>query len=326
MTTILSLKDRAAGGIPAGAVFVLGYFDGVHLGHRALLREAKRLAEERRVPAAVWTLTKPEPAGYCLTTADEKCRLFLTLGADFAASDPFGDIRGMEGEEFFDRLIADRFRPSAVVCGYNFTFGRGASCGADELVRFAGARGIASSVLGAVEIDGSPVSSTRIRSLVGRGEMEEAERLLGQPYSVYAPVARGMRLGRSLGFPTVNQRPTAEKLLPPRGVYASLTETEDGKRFEGVSNLGSRPTVNGDGDDVTLETTLFGDAGELYGTGITVSLLKYLRKETRFPSLEALGAQIARDADEAREYLKTRREITSAADNESAGEKGGEEP
>ena len=316
MTKIQSLKDRAPREIPPGAVFVLGYFDGVHLGHRALLGEAARLGASLSAPAAVWTLEKPESPGSCLTTADEKCRLFLAHGADYAVSDPFEEIRGMEGEEFFSSLIADRFRPAAVICGYNFTFGRGASCRADDLRRFAEARGIAVSVLDAVEADGAPVSSTRIRALIARGEMEEAARLLGRPYFVDAPVVKGMRLGHALGFPTVNQRPPAEKLLPPRGVYVSLLRTQTGERYEGVSNLGSRPTVNDDGEDVTLETTLFGDPGDLYGHKITTSLVKYLREEMRFSSLDALEERIAKDADGARAYwktMKTRRESTPAA-------------
>ena len=287
---------------PRGAVLALGFFDGIHLGHRALFDEARRLAAEVSADVGGLTIDRPPRGGECLTTEAEKARLFTICGAAWAAADRFEDIRALDGHTFFAQLIAGRFAPAAVVCGFNFTFGAGASCHADDLERFAREAGIPCSVCPAVEIGGLPVSSTRVRTLVRDGAMEEAARLLGGPYSFDLPVVHGLRLGHAIGHPTLNQRPPAEKLLPPRGVYASLV-TADGKVYRGVSNLGSRPTVNADAEDVTLETTVFGDPGELYGRTVSVGLASFLRPERAFSSLAALEEQIGRDAEDARRFF-----------------------
>ena len=297
--------------IPDGAVMVFGFFDGMHLGHRTLLHEARRLAED--APVVVWTLAKDAARGECLTTAEEKCRLFLMHGADYAVFEDFSSIRGMDGETFFAEHIAERYHPSAVVCGFNFTFGRGASCHAEDLRRFAADHGISCSICPAYEVNGAPVSSTRIRKLIAAGEMMRAAELLGSPYSVTAPVDHGKEIGRTIGHPTVNQRLAPEKLAPPRGVYAARVTVEDSEEvFDGVANLGSRPTVNADADDVTLETYIFGEPGDLYGRRLTTKLIDYIRPERKFDSLDALEAQIQMDSDAALEILERYRKEAHA--------------
>ncbi len=318
MTVITDLAAmRTAETLPAGGVWILGRFDGVHRGHRSLLEEALRIASlsESRIPVGVWTLSgsDPEP-GSRLTTEDEKLRLFRRFGAAYCVSDAFASIRGLSGETFFHERILGTLAPSALVCGSNFTFGRGASCGAKDLSRMAEEAGIPCSVLPLClsEEDGTPVSSTEIRKLVQSGDMRGAARLLGHPYFVTGPVLHGHELGRTMGFPTLNLRLPPEKVAPPRGVYAALTHWKRGgssRLSPGVSNLGFRPTVNGDVDDVTLETNLFDSPGDLYGSDVTVWLFDFLRPEERFASFENLREAIARDSREAERVLSSLRSL-----------------
>ena len=157
-----------------------------------------------------------------------------------------------------------------------------------------------------------PVSSTEIRKLVQSGDMRGAARLLGHPYFVTGPVLHGHELGRTMGFPTLNLRLPPEKVAPPRGVYAALTHWKRGgssRLSPGVSNLGFRPTVNGDADDVTLETNLFDSPGDLYGSDVTVWLFDFLRPEERFASVENLREAIARDSREAERVLSSLRSL-----------------
>lgn len=304
MTVITDLASlEAVEAVPSGAVFILGHFDGVHLGHRSLLERAKKIAgASPSAPIAVWTLSGLEKGG-CLTTEREKLLLLRAMGAGFALTDAFSEIRDMEGGDFFRGRIAVH-RPAAVICGYNFTFGRGASCHAEDLCRMARGAGIACSVVPPYTVDGEPVSSTEIRRLVLDGEMEKAAERMGRPYPVSGTVRHGHEIGRTMGFPTANLRLPSCKIAPPHGVYASVARWERAGAVcfsGGVSNLGSRPTVNGDCLDVTLETNLFSDPGDLYGLDLTVWLLKFLRPERKFASVDELGAAIARDGEEARQ-------------------------
>ena len=304
------------GEIPAGAVFVLGSFDGVHRGHRALFDAALSLARESDpaspadpAPVVVWSLSGLHRA--CLTTEDEKRVLFRLCGESACVFEDFAEIRALPGDTFFfDRLVA-AFRPRAVVCGFNFTFGAGASCTPDDLCRFAGEAGIRAAVCppvtGTPVTDGDePISSTRIRALVTEGRMDEAARLMGHPYPVASPVRHGHRIGRTIGWPTLNQRLPEDKIAPPHGVYASVSLLARGEErilCPSVSNLGSRPTVNADVSDVTLETHVSGDcgwepAGE-YGGPLVVWLGEFLRPERKFGSLEELKAAIAADTESA---------------------------
>ena len=299
--------------IPGGAVFVLGSFDGVHRGHRALFDAARALAEAPD-PAGPRPVVAWSPSGLhraCLTTEDEKRSFFRLYGASACVFEDFDAIRSISGEAFFRGILMKRLRPSAVVCGFNFTFGCGARCAPDDLRRFAEDAGIRALVCPAVTDGGEPISSTRIRALVAEGNMDGAARLMGHPYSVMADVCPGHRIGRTIGWPTLNQRLPEEKLAPPRGVYASLSllAPENGGGLclaPSVSNLGSRPTVNEDADDVTLETHVIrtdepGVLRALEGRPhLVVWLGKFLRPERKFASLDELKAAIAADEEAAR--------------------------
>ncbi len=293
--------------VPSGAVFLLGYFDGVHLGHRALIDRAAALSDGNA--AAAWMFERL-PKGDILTDNAEKCALLHGYGVDYAVFEDFDHLKDLDGRTFFDDVIFRRYHPSAVVCGYNFRFGRRAAWSADDLCRFAEESGIACAVVPNFEKDGIPVSSTAIRSAIAGGRMDEAEKLLGRPYSLTLPVVRGHQIGRTIGHPTINQIIPHGRISPARGVYSCIVEFTDKNGIPqvrgGVCNIGSRPTVNRDETDVTLETYIFDYSGDLYGLPVRTSFCEHLRGERKFASVEELAEQIARDGEHARESLAGR--------------------
>ena len=302
---IFSLSSRQPNTFPAGAVILFGCFDGVHPGHLALLEEAKRIAGGEH-PIVVWVIDRGAPD--CLTTREEKCRIFARHGADYLAEEDFAGICSLTGEEFFGRHAAVK-QPYAVVCGFNFRFGVKASCGADDLKKMAADRGILCSAVPAESKNGITISSTAIRKAVHEGDLVTAAELLGYPLSYTSEICHGRQIGRTIGHPTLNQRIPELKIAPPHGVYSCVCSFEmDGVPMTrgGVCNIGSRPTVNDDMSDVTLETYLFDFSGDLYGTAVTTSLVERIRGERRFDSVEALRDQILRDEENARISLRNR--------------------
>ena len=291
--------------VPEGAVFLLGYFDGVHLGHRALIDCAVRLADGNHAVAA-WMFERL-PKGDILTDKEEKCALFREYGVDYAVFEDFDSLKDSDGRSFFDDAILRRHKPSGVVCGYDFRFGRRAAWSADDLCRFAEESGIGCAVVPHFAKDGVPVSSTAIRSLITVGRVDEAAVLLGRPYALTLPVVHGHQLGRTIGHPTINQIIPPGRIAPSRGVYSCIASFTDktGKAHVrgGVCNIGSRPTVNRDENDVTLETHIFDYSGDLYDVVIRTSFCEKLRDERKFASVDELAEQIRRDSERARETL-----------------------
>jgi len=292
---------------PSAPTVVLGSFDGVHLGHRALLRSAA----EQGGPVIVYTFSTLPHAAAALTLPADRERLLSELGADEVVFDSFDSVRALTPEQFVDRVLIDRLGAKGAVCGFNYRFGAAASGDAALLSALLAARGRECLVVEAVREDGAPISSSRIRALVQSGEMERAEALLGRPFFYRLPVLQGKQLGRRIGIPTANQRIPASLVTPPSGVYAAVA-AHRGRLYPAVTNLGMRPTVNTDAADITLESHLIGFEGDLYGEELTVSLLSHLRPESRFPDLAALRAQIDRDMHSARSitqrYLARRSE------------------
>ena len=308
MHIINCTSGEAVSAVPDGAVFLLGYFDGVHLGHRSLIDRAAECAAGEKAVAA-WMFGRL-PKGDVLTDNAEKCALLGEYGVDYAVFEDFASLKDLDGRTFFDDIIVRRYRPSAVVCGYNFRFGRRAAWSSDDLCRFAEEAGIGCAVVPHVEKDGAPVSSTAIRSLIAEGDTEKAAELLGRPYSVTLPVVHGHRIGRTIGHPTINQIIPPGRISPSRGVYSCTVEFTDKDgvpRFlGGVCNIGSRPTVNRDAADVTLETYIFDYSGDLYDLSVKTCFLAKLRDEKKFSSVEELAEQIARDGELARAHLAGR--------------------
>lgn len=288
--------------LPQGTVTVFGFFDGVHIGHAALVSSAKAYAESIGAPLCVWTFDSLPKARLIITDNSEKLAALSSLGVRFVVFEDYVAVRDLRADDFFSGYILPHLAPAAVFCGFNFNYGKGAEGNAASFERSASEHGIYSSVLPPFEIDGKPLSSSFIRSLISDGKVDKANKYLTLRYSFTSPVLHGRRIGHTLGFPTVNQRPDSKKLLPPFGVYA-CTVAIDGMTFGGVCNIGVRPTVNGDGRDVTLESHIFGYSGDAYGKSATVSLISMIRPERKFSSHEELSEQIMRDADAARMIL-----------------------
>lgn len=301
----ISLSDGRTADIPQKSVVCLGNFDGVHLGHRALLTSAKelraRLGED--VACAVLCFRAPssdflgadKPAHLC--TLGQKLQLFRACGMDYAFLIDFPEIRGLSPEEFARRVLRDACHVAAVVCGFNYRFGKG-GVGTPETLK--SLLDVEVAVRDEVCADGETVSSTRIRNLLREGRPSEAARLLTRPYAICSEVVHGKALGKTWGFPTLNQNFPSEMLIPRHGVY--ITDCElDGRHYRGVSNVGAHPTVDS-AASVNCETYLLDFDGDAYGKTVTVCFLEFLRPEQKFDSEETLRAQIARDIQAARQY------------------------
>ena len=295
-------------------VIALGFFDGVHLGHQALMARAVERGREHGLEPAVFTFDrsprefvtgKPVPL---LTSPEERRRLveesFPIRRVIVAKFD-----RAMMTMPWMDflRVLAGRYNAGWLVAGHDFRFGHRNEGDAALLARGAAELGMGWDIIPAVAVDGVTVSSTRIRSLLEEGRAEEAGRLLGRPFSIAGTIAHGKGLGSRIGRPTLNQLPGGDQLIPARGVYVAAAELA-GRRFPAVTNVGVRPTVDRDGG-VTVESHLLEAGGDFYGESCRVSLLKRLRPEEEFPGLRELQAQIAADAEAAREYFRKFPEI-----------------
>jgi len=286
----------------------LGNFDGVHRGHRKLLDEVRRHAEERTGTAVAMIfdphppkVLRPEKAPPLLMTLEQKLSAFEQAGMAAVAVVRFTkELSRWEPETFVETVLIDWLRASEVWVGANFLFGRDRS-GTFTLLRAIGQdRGFKVDKIEPVFYKDFVVSSTRIRHLVGEGRVDEAGALLGHHYTIDGEVVRGDGRGRELGFPTANLV-SANELLPAYGIYASIA-TLDGLSHPAVTSVGVRPTI-GDGR-LTVETHLLDGAYDLYGARMRLSFVRWLREELKFDGLGPLRDQIARDAADARELFE----------------------
>lgn len=276
----------------------LGLFDGVHLGHRRVLEAA---VQTGLLPCA-FTFTPGTAAakgapGYIYGQAEKEMLLRERCGIRVICSPDFTDVCGMEGSDFAGDVLAGEMNAGFVCCGKDFRFGRNASCGAEELAELGKKYGFDTGTVEDVCLDGARVSSTEIRRLLLSGETERANRLLGEPYLILKQVVHGAQLGRTIGFPTINQIFEPGQLVPAFGVYASVTRT-GGREYPSMTNIGVKPTVDYGGAPLA-ETYIHGFSGDLYGSSPEVRLLRFIRPEQRFGSVEELRAQIARDVQSA---------------------------
>jgi len=307
------------GGLRGGAL-ALGNFDGVHRGHQAVIRSAMAVARERGIPALVATFDphpsrffRPDAQPFALTTTAQKLDLFAGLGVDGAVVIPFdAALSGLSAEAFARDWLAERLGIAHVVTGEDFTFGKGRSGKAATLADLGAPLGFTASALAPVT-DGrtekandrghfceGAISSTRVRAALIAGDMPLATSLLSRPFTIAMPVVHGDKRGRTIGVPTANQE-MGDYLRPRYGVYAVRVRLPDGAVRAGVANLGIRPMFTPPKE--LLETWIFDWSGDLYGQEIAVELVHFLRPEIKLDGLEALKAQIARDADAARQML-----------------------
>ena len=295
--------------LPRGSTVTVGSFDGVHLGHQAVLREiARRAAAKGRASVLVTfephplEVVNPQAAPPLLTTDDERREMLAQLPLDYVLFLRFDRrLASFTPEEFVDRVLLERCQMRELVIGHDHGFGRGRSGDVETLRRLGVERGFDVDVVAAVDSGDQHVSSSRIRRAVAGGDLATAARMLGRPYQVSGQVIPGERRGRLLGVPTINLAAVPpQKLLPPDGVYAVRVEWRGG-RADGMMNQGPKPTF-ADGRR-TLEAHLFDFEGDLYGEWVRIEWVERLRDVERFASVEALKQQLDRDRIRAREVL-----------------------
>lgn len=291
-------------------VIALGFFDGVHRGHGALLKRTVELAQAlNAVPAAHTfaqhpsTLLSRSPVPL-LSTPEDRAYLMKSLyGIREVIAAPFDEeMMTMPWETFVVDYLIRRWNCVGVVVGHDYRFGYKGEGDPRKLKELCAAHSIACEVVDKVTLDGRTVSSTYIRSLVEAGDMETACRYLAHPHLLSGEVRHGKGLGKTLGFPTVNISPAPGILLPAYGVYASKVTTQDGKTYLAATNIGVRPTVS-DGEQVTVEGFLLDFDGDVYGQRVRLELSHRLRGERRFQSLEDLRREVQKNAQETREYF-----------------------
>jgi riboflavin kinase/FMN adenylyltransferase len=284
-------------------IYALGFFDGVHLGHRALLTACIHLAQRKDCEVGIVTFdTHPDKlvSGHppaLINTLKERKRL---LAVEHFLVLPFNEeLMHMPWQAFLEDLIEKG--AAGFVCGDDFRFGYKGQGNAQKLAQFCRERNMPYDVVSEQTIDGVRVSSTYIRYLIEDGNMETAAKFLGHPHILSGTVVQGRQLGRTIGIPTANLLIPKDVVVPRLGVYA-CTCWMDGKRYMSVTNIGSRPTV--DGHQVRAESWLLDFAGDLYGKELTLEFYKFLRPERKFPSLEELRAEILKNGEETRKFFE----------------------
>ena len=292
-----------------GAIIALGNFDGFHLGHQAVVREAVEWARAEGRPVIVATFDPhpvrhfaPHVPPFRLTTLDQREDLFAAAGADAMLVFAFdGELAATSAEDFVGELLAQRFGAAGVVTGEDFTFGQNRR-GTIAVLRGQGAlHGLAVRAVGPVMERGQPVSSSRIRDALKAGECDTAARLLTRPFAIRGTVQHGDKRGRAIGYPTANLE-LGSYLRPRYGIYAVTGRVlATGEVLSGCANLGVRPTFSPPRE--LLEPYFFDFTGDLYGAEIEVALHHFLRPEARFASVEALVAQMGEDCEQARNLL-----------------------
>lgn len=291
-------------------VIALGFFDGVHSGHGALLRRvAERARELDAVPCAFTFDSSPAAALTgrdvpLLTRVDDRRRLMEELyGIQEVVVAPFDMMRDMDWREFVTGYLQTELHAVHVVAGHDFHFGRHGEGTPRRLAELCAQLGIGCDIIPKVEVDGITVSSTYIRTLVAEGKMEEAARFLGHPHILSGPVVHGNEIGRTIGVPTANLVVPEGVIVPAFGVYAAKVTLPGGTERLAVANVGVRPTVNPSLAGVTVEPWLLDFSGDLYGRTIRVEFHKTLRKERKFSSVDELKEAVLENAAQTRAYF-----------------------
>lgn len=291
-------------------VIALGFFDGVHRGHGALLEMTVRRARELEAVPAAFTFDRPpkevvtgRPVGLINTPDDRRDLMQRLYGIRQVIIAPFDRaMMTMPWQDFIDDLLIGTYGAVHLVAGHDYHFGHRNQGDPDKLLSRCRERGIGCDIIPQVTRDGITVSSTYIRTLVEAGDMERAAEFLGHRHCLSQTVQHGQRIGRTIGIPTVNLAVPEHVLAPAHGVYVTCVYLPDGRMYHGVTNVGTRPTVT-DGDAVSVETFLLGFDGDLYGQEIRIEFCRRLRGEKKFASLEELRQEIQHNIRETKRYF-----------------------
>jgi riboflavin kinase/FMN adenylyltransferase len=286
----------------------IGSYDGLHLGHQEIIKQVIERARGQGGEAVVLTF-EPHPVKFLnpqapfplITSHRKKMMLLERFGVNCTINLPFTKaLAHMSGEEFINEIVQKRMAPRWVVVGFNFTFGKNRTGTPDELKKIGTNLGFEVEIVPPFTVNGEVVSSTRIRDLITRGNIKEANLMLGRDFIIMGNVIHGHARGKGLGFPTANIEITSD-LYPKEGVYAA-TITHEGKTYHGVVNIGTNPTFSD--KEFAVEVFLFNYQGDLYGKELQVALVDRVRDEQTFPSPDALMQQMEKDVNRAEEILR----------------------
>lgn len=290
-------------------VISLGKFDGIHRGHELLLEQLLKKKKEG-LATVIFTFDIPpkkkleEEDVKVLTTNEEKMHMFDTFGIDYLIECPFTqEVMSMEPEDFIWMLVS-KLSVKCIVAGEDFCFGHNRRGNYKMLQRYAELLSYEAIILPKMKEDARDISSTYVREEIAAGRIEKANKLLGYSYFVSGIVEHGNRLGRTIGFPTINIIPPANKLLPDFGVYITKV-TIDGESYQGVTNVGCKPTIEGK-NPIGIETYILDFNQDVYGKNACVTFLKKIRNECKFPNIEALSEQMRIDVNKAKDYFSLR--------------------
>lgn len=285
-----------------GAFVALGTFDGLHIGHKAVIT-AEKTEYQRKIVLMFnehpLVRLKGENPGELIT--QEKAKTILDAWGVSPEYIDFSEICDLSPETFVDEILIKRYNAKSLACGFNYRFGKNASANAEELMRLCAEREIKITVVDAINFENEPVSSSRIRKAIANGDMKAVKGMLGRYFSYDFPVAHGDERGRKLGLPTINQFFTDDFAVPEYGVYASFTKV-NGEVYPSVTNIGIRPTIGN--SEKRSETNIIGFDGNIYGQCPEVFLVEKIRNEMKFSSLDELKQQISKDREYALNILK----------------------
>lgn len=295
--------------VPGPSAVTIGNFDGVHRGHRVLLRRAVDAAHEAAVRSVAVTFD-PHPAAVlrpgseppAIHSRDERVAELIAVGVDLVLVLPFTpELAALTPAAFVEQVLVERLQATKVIVGTNFRFGHKAAGDVVSLSDAGDRHGFTTEAVTLLELDGAPISSSELRRRIREdGDLEWANRALGRPFRLAGEVVAGDQRGRTIGFPTANIEVSGRRLLPANGVYAGIA-TVDGVRYAAVTNVGTRPTFDGEG--VTVEVHLLDADLDLYGRQLEVTFRHRLRGERRFSGVDALVAQIGEDVRTARDLV-----------------------
>lgn len=298
------VQQQGYTGNKAGTAIALGYFDGVHLGHQAVIQAAAEYAKQNNLDLAVFTFSLPKKDGIkgkLLYTHTQKEMALANIGVDYCFEPSFESICHMSPQDFFDKLLVEKYQAKALFCGKNFCFGANRAGNVEVLRDFCAKEKMVLGISPTTIFEGEPVSSSRIRKQLREGNIELVNGMLGRPYSVLLPVEHGQGLGHTLGFPTINQIYPDEMQAPREGIYITKTIIGD-KAWVSATGYGNRPTIEGVGD--TCETFIPNYQGDLYGEKIEVEFYHRICGNIKFENLEELTKAVHEWARQAEEYFE----------------------